>query len=150
MSGGESSRVETCVVVEREEVVVDVAARKRGRGDCLGGQAVRLSASGEPLDGHEANGLHVTPAFQSIRLRVVSHVVADVGMPAEELNGCVPLLRADRPENRCILLRAQGHMTRHHKQIDVSVADRLLEPLFPDCLLDRLYHGVIIVAHEVE
>ena len=119
MGGWEDGAVEGGVVVEGEEVVVDVASsisRKGEHGEgvvcCgeIGGRGGRFTTGGKPSDGLEANGLHVTAAFESIGFAVVSNVVADVGVAAEELDGRVPLLAADDFKESGVFWRAQGDM----------------------------------------
>jgi len=104
MRSGEGGAIEGGVVVEREKVVVDVASGISGRGKhrkrvmCGGkikGTGSRFAASGEPGNRHEADGFHVPAAFEGVSFAIVFHVVTDMGVAAEELDGCVPLLAAD-------------------------------------------------------
>ena len=117
MGGGEVGAVEGGVVVEREEVIVDVAAGVGGRGEHResvvwggkgGGTRGGFAASGEPGDGLEADGFHVAAAFEGVGFAVVFNIVADVGVAAEKLDGGVPLLATDGFEECGVFWRAQG------------------------------------------
>ena len=117
MRCGEGGAVERGVVKEGEEVVVDVASGISRGGEhrkhftCRGnirGRGGGLAASGEPGDGHEADGFHVPATFEGVSFAVVFHVIADMGVATEELDGRVPLLTADGFVESVIFRRAQG------------------------------------------
>ena len=55
----------------------------------------RFVAVAESVDGQEADGLHVSTAFERGGLPVVDFIVADVAVATEELDGSVPLNGAD-------------------------------------------------------
>ena len=107
------------VVVQRVEVVVDVSAGEdrfggggggaAGGGGDIGGTGAATTAL-EVADGHEANCFSVAAALDTRRHRIKHLVVADVRVPAKELDRRVPLLGADGVVQQLKLCRAETGM----------------------------------------
>ena len=81
---------------------------------------------------------------------VIFHVVADVGVAAEELYGRVPLLAADGFIESVVFRGPEGDVTGDYKKINFAVSDCIFEPFFLDGLLDWLNNGIIGVRGEIE
>lgn len=71
-------------------------------------------------------------------------------MPAEELDGDIPLLLADGAVDEGEFRGAQGDVAGDEEEIDFSVADGVLEPWFLDGVGDFFDNGVVAIACEVE
>lgn len=147
------------MVVEREEVVVDVAStisrrgkhRKRVmRGRKVKGTNGRFAACGEPGNGHKADGFHIPAAFEGVSFAVIFRVVADVCVAAKELDGGVPLLAADDFIKSVVFWGAQGDVAGDEEEVDLAVPDGVLKPLFLDRVFNRLDDGVVRVRGEIE